>query len=323
MTQVQSISVLILITQVPFLTFKNENKIPIIGLGTSQASSVEVIQAVKDAIDIGYRHIDCAFIYKNEKDVGTALAAKISDGTVKREDLFITSKLWNTYHRPGIVETALRRSLKDLRLEYVDLYLVHWPLGYKEEEQSNNQEIQPQFSDYDYVDTWKAMEEIQKKGLAKSIGLSNFNKHQIERVLEKAEILPVVNQIERHPYFNQEKLIDFCKSKNIEIIAYSPFGSPGRFQNRMKLLEDDRLKKIANKYNKTPAQIALRWQIQKNVVVIPKSINKSRLRENFDIFNFTLSLEDMSVIDSFHNGERLILLSMANTHKLYPFNDEF
>ncbi|KAK4882821.1 hypothetical protein RN001_006140 [Aquatica leii] len=313
---------------VPHVTLNDGNQMPMIGLGTSRTFSSESIQAVKDAIDIGYRHFDCAFIYRNEKNIGVGLTAKIAEGVVKREDLYITSKVWNTYHRPGIVETALRNSLKDLGLDYVDLYLIHWPTGYKEEEASNEPPGPkvPNFSDYDYVDTWKAMEEIQKKGLAKSIGVSNFNKNQLERILEKAEILPVVNQIECHPYLNQNKLIKYCKSKNIQIVGYSPFASPGRFSslpNYIKVFENPKIIEIANKYNKTPGQVILRWQIQRDVVVIPKSINKNRIKENFTIFDFHLSTEDISIIDGLNTNSRFVLLDGAKTHQFYPFYDEY
>ncbi|KAK5642322.1 hypothetical protein RI129_008489 [Pyrocoelia pectoralis] len=293
---------------IPKLTLNDGNQIPVVGLGTSRASDDVITGAVKDAIDVGYRHIDCAYIYDNEKGVGDAITAKIADGTVKRLDLFITSKLWSTFHRAGIVETALRQSLTNLGLEYVDLYLIHWPMAFKElDPMATSVPTEFEFSDYDYVLTWKAMEEIKKKGLAKSIGLSNFNKRQIERVLESAEIVPAVNQIECHPYFTQTKMIEFCHSKGIHVVGYCPLGSPGRFKPTEifpNLLEDPRLKEIAKKYTKSPAQVALRWQIQKKLVVIPKSVNKNRLRENIEIFDFDISQDDMNAITAFHSNHK-------------------
>ena len=187
-------------------------------------------QAVKDAIDIGYRHIDGAFIYGNEHELGQGVNAKIAEGVVKREDIFITSKLWNTFHRPDLVRGALEATLKNLGTSYVDQYLIHWPLAYKEEsdlfpKDANDKVI---FSDVDFVDTWKELEKCVDAGLTKSIGVSNFNKKQIERVLAIARIPPASNQIESHPYLAQVKLSEFCRSKGIHVTAYSPLGSPAR-----------------------------------------------------------------------------------------------
>ncbi|XP_031347733.1 aldo-keto reductase family 1 member B1-like [Photinus pyralis] len=313
--------------EAPRITLNDGNQIPVVGLGTSQEHGDVVVQAIKDAIDVGYRHIDCAYAYNNEKSVGIGIKAKIDDGTVKRSDLFITSKLWNTFHRPGIVEHALRTSLKNLGLDYVDLYLIHWPMAFKEVdpfEEGAPKEIE--FADYDYVPTWKAMEELKKKGLAKSIGLSNFNKHQIERVLEKAEITPATLQMESHPYLTINKVIEFCQSKGIHVVAYSPFGSPGRFANNPnfpRLLQDPRLNELAKKYSKSPAQIVLRWQIQRGVVVIPKTVHKNRMKENLDIFDFEISKDDMSVITAFNSNFRFVHFQSGSTHPLYPFNDEY
>ncbi|KAK5642323.1 hypothetical protein RI129_008490 [Pyrocoelia pectoralis] len=298
---------------IPKLTLNDGNQIPVVGLGTAARGSGDVITgAVKDAIDVGYRHIDCAYKYNNERNVGDGIAAKIADGTVKRSDLFITSKLWRTFHRAEIVEKALRQSLTSLGLEYVDLYLIHWPMAFKElDPMATSVPTEVEFSDYDYVLTWKAMEEIKKKGLAKSIGLSNFNKRQIERVLERAEIVPAVNQIECHPYFTQTKMIEFCHSKGIHVVGYAPLGAPGRSnptENFPKLLEDPRLKEIAKKYTKSPAQVALRWQIQKELVVIPKSVHKNRLRENIEIFDFEISQDDMNAINAFHSNYKFFAL---------------
>ncbi|KAF5302645.1 hypothetical protein FQR65_LT08486 [Abscondita terminalis] len=315
-------------TIVPKVKFNNGVEIPAIGLGTWKSAPEAVTQAVKDAIDAGYRHFDCAYIYGNEKEVGEGISEKINNGVISRKDIFVTSKLWNTFHRPGIVETALRTTLKNLGLVHVDLYLIHWPMGYKEGE--NNQPLNAdgslEFSDYDYVETWKAMEEIYKKGLARAIGLSNFNKKQIERVLEKAEVIPAVNQIECHPYLNQAQLIQFCKSKGIQIECYSPLGSPGRVGAKPDdpvVLNDDRLKEIATKYNKTPAQTVLRYQIQRGNVVLPKSVTKSRIEENLNIFDFEISAEDMGLMDTFNKNIRYIHPAGASNHPYFPFNEEY
>jgi aldehyde reductase len=184
---------------------------------------------VKDAIDAGYRHIDSAFAYGNEAEVGAAVRDKIAEGVVEREDMFIVTKLWNTFHRPDLVEPSLRESLKNFGLDYVDLYLIHMPMAHKEGESmfpADPATGQWFSSDVDYVETYKAMEELVKKGLTKSIGVSNFNKRQIERVLENCSIPPVTNQVELHPYLSQVKLVNFCQSKGITITAFSQFGSP-------------------------------------------------------------------------------------------------
>lgn len=315
--------------KIPKVKLYNGLEIPIFGLGTWKSKTGEVEQAVKDAIDIGYRHIDCAFIYGNEKEVGAALKAKFKDGTVKREDLWITSKLWNTYHRPDLVEKNVKMSLENLGLDYLDLYLIHWPMAYKEETDTFPKDADGNilFSDVDYLDTWKALEALQKKGLVKTIGLSNFNKAQITRVLEGGSIKPSVLQVECHPYLNQSKLIDFAKSKGIVVTAYSPLGSPDRPWAKPgdpQLLEDKKLVDLAKKLNKTPAQILLRYQIERGVVTIPKSVTKSRIQQNFEIFDFTLSPKDVAYLDSFDCNGRIVPLTAALGHKYHPFeNDEY
>ncbi|KAK9883233.1 hypothetical protein WA026_001422 [Henosepilachna vigintioctopunctata] len=179
--------------QIPNVTFSNGQKIPIFGLGTWKSEPGKVTQAVKDAIDLGYRHLDCAHAYSNEKEVGEAIKSKINEGVIKREDLFITSKLWDTFHRPDLVEGAIKETLKNLGVDYINLYLIHWPMAYKEggELFPVDKNGKMMFSDVDYIDTWKAMEFLVEKGYTKSIGLSNFNKRQIERVLDNATVLPV------------------------------------------------------------------------------------------------------------------------------------
>ncbi|XP_046489182.1 aldo-keto reductase family 1 member B1-like [Neodiprion pinetum] len=312
-------------TVVPKVKFNNGKEIPVFGLGTWKSKPGEVTQAVKDAIDIGYRHIDCAHVYGNEKEVGAALKAKFAEGVVKREDLFITSKLWNTFHRPDLVEPALKTTLSDLGLEYIDLYLIHWPFGYKEDPTSlfpSNPDGTVAYSDVDYLDTWKAMEAVNKKGLAKSIGVSNFNSEQLERVVKNAEILPVTNQVECHPYLPQLKLSEFCKSKNIILTGYSPLGSPDRPWAKPgdpQLLEDAKLKELAVKYKKTPAQVVIRYQIDRGHVVIPKSVTKSRIAENFNVFDFKLAPEDIEYINSFDCNGRICPLDNVKTHKYWPF----
>ncbi|XP_023029516.2 aldo-keto reductase 1B [Leptinotarsa decemlineata] len=319
----------VMASKVPTVKFNNGQTFPIFGLGTWKSKPGEVTQAVKDAIDIGYRHIDCAHVYGNEAEVGAALKAKLADGTVKREELYITSKLWNTFHRPDLVEPALKTTLKNLGLEYLDLYLIHWPFALKEDGElfPTNADGTTAYSDVDYVDTWKAMEAVQEKGLTRSIGVSNFNKKQIERVLQNCTIKPVTNQIEVHPYLNQKKLIEYLKSKDIVVTAYSPLGSPDRPWAKPEdpqLLDDAKIKKIAGKYNKTPAQVVLKYQVQRGCITIPKSVTKSRIQQNFEIWDFNLSPEDMALIDTFDCNGRICPYVDAYTHKDHPFvNDEY
>lgn len=246
---------------VPKITLNNGLKVPALGLGTWKSKPGEVTAAVKAAIDVGYRHFDCAHVYGNEKEVGVAIKDKIAEGVVKREDLWITSKLWNVFHSPEKVEPALKTTLSNLGLEYLDLYLIHWPMGFKEGGELfplNAAGDKILYSDVDYVDTWKAMEQVVKKGMTKSIGLSNFNTVQTERVLKIASIKPVTNQVECHPYLNQKKLAAWSKERGIILTAYSPLGSPDRpwaKPDDPQLLQDPELVAIAKRLGKSPAQV--------------------------------------------------------------------
>ncbi|XP_057333916.1 aldo-keto reductase family 1 member B1-like [Microplitis mediator] len=315
-------------SQVPTIALNNGNKIPVIGLGTWRAATGVVTQIVKDAIDVGYRHFDCALVYQNEKEIGEALRAKINEGVVKREDLFITSKLWNTYHKTESVEKGIRRSLTNLGLDYLDLYLIHWPMAYIDTDElfPVNPDGTPAATDTDYLDTWKGMEGVLEKGLAKNIGISNFNSEQITRLLANCKVKPVVNQVECHPYLTQKKLSAFCKEREIVITAYGPMGSRDRPWAKPEdpvLLEDKKLCDIANKYKKTPAQIVIRYQIDRGHVVIPKTSTSSRLTENFSVFDFKLSDEDVAYIDRFDVGGRLVALKDRAHCPNYPFDIPF
>jgi len=257
-------------------TLRNGVGIPCVGFGTYLASDGETaVQAVKDAIKAGYRHIDTAAVYKNEKSVGKA----IRESDVNREDLFITSKVWN--NDQGFEKTlkAFHKSLKDLELDYLDLYLIHWPIpkGHDEDWQQLNKE------------TWRAMEQLYEEGKIRSIGVSNFTPKYLKPLMDSAVILPMVDQIEIHPGLNQQEAVDYCKKHDIVVEAWGPFSQGHLF----KTSEFDDLVK---KYNKTVAQICLRWHLQRGILPLPKSVTSSRIIENTQLFDFELSQEDMDLI---------------------------
>ncbi|KAI4459522.1 aldo/keto reductase [Holotrichia oblita] len=298
--------------KVPKLTLNNGLQCPALGLGTWQATPGEVGSAVKHAIDIGYRHIDCAMLYGNEKEIGEAIREKLKEGVVKREDLFIVTKLWNTFHEREQVVPACKNLWKILKL--LGELDVDFPF-------KNAVGL-----DYDYVDTWKGMEECVDLGLTKSIGLSNFNSKQVQRVLDAARIKPVMNQIEVNPNINQKILIKFCRDRGIEVTAYSPFGSPSRPWAKpgdpVIHLTDPKLVAIGKKYKKTAAQIVLRYVFELGTIPIPKSTNKQRLAANLDIFNFELSSSDKAIIDQFNCNGRAVPAMELKGIAHYPFKDD-
>ncbi|XP_046535036.1 aldo-keto reductase family 1 member C15-like [Equus quagga] len=307
---------------------------PVLGFGTYASDEVpksKAGEATKVAVDVGFRHIDAAYAYQNEEEVGKALREKMADGTVKREDIFYTTKLWNTFLRPELVRPALERSLKKLGLDYVDLFIIHWPVPMKPGEDLLPKDASGQIilDTVDLCDTWEALEKCKDAGLTKSIGVSNFNHKQLEMILNKPGLKykPVCNQVECHPYLNQSKLLEFCKSKDIVLVAYSALGSQ-RDPNWVEkdspyLLEDPIVKAIAKKHNRSPGQVALRYQVQRGVVVLAKSFNEKRIKENFQIFDFELTPEDMKAIDGLNRNFRYAKLLFAADHPNYPFSEEY
>uniref|UniRef100_A0A8D2IEP4 Aldo-keto reductase family 1 member C1 homolog n=1 Tax=Urocitellus parryii TaxID=9999 RepID=A0A8D2IEP4_UROPR len=262
-------------------------------------------EATKIAIEVGFRHIDCAYAYEVEEEVGLAIRSKIEDGTVKREDIFCTSKLWSTFLRPELVQSCLERSLKKLHLDYVDLYLIHFPVALK------------------------IMEKCKDAGLAKSIGVSNFNRRQLEMILNKPGLKykPVCNQVECHVYHNQRKLLDFCKSKDIVLIAYSALGTQREKrwvdQSSPVLLDDPVLGALAKKHKRSPALIALRYQLQRGVVVLAQSLKENEIKENIQVFDFALTEEDMKVLDGLNRNFRYVTFNLMADDPNYPFADEY
>lgn len=310
---------------VPTLKLNNGHEIPTFGLGTYAGKGIKDV--IKLSIDLGYRLIDTAFVYANEKEIGEGIAEKIKDGTVKREDLFVVTKLWNTRHKPEHVVPAMQRSLSSLGLDYVDLYLMHWPFATQlatDDEYAIFDNLTEE--DVPFEDTWKEMEKCVKLGHARSIGLSNFNSIQIERILKIAEIKPVVNQVECNPYLSQEKLKQFCKERDILLMAYSPLYAPkrgGTVDNGLNLFEEPLIKEIAGKYGKTMGQVILRYLTQCGVIAIPKSDNPERLKQNISIFDFTLTAEEFEKMRSLNKNARCTDFAQTKSFKEYPFAIEF
>ncbi|MCM1507994.1 MAG: aldo/keto reductase [Ruminococcus flavefaciens] len=260
------------------ITLSNGTEIPCIAFGTWQTLDGETaVNAVKTAVSCGYTHIDCAACYNNEKSVGRGIA----ESGARREELFITSKLWNTERGYERTISAFEKTLADLKLDYLDLYLIHWTANAK------------QFPNWKEInaDTWRAFEYLYKQGKIKAIGVSNFLPHHLSALMETAEIMPMVNQIEYHPGYMQNETVDFCKKNNIAVEAWSPLGC-GRVLSNLTLIE------IAEKYNKSVAQICIRWCLQNGVIPLPKSVTYSRIKENFDVFNFEISDDDMQIINN-------------------------
>ncbi|XP_078688441.1 aldo-keto reductase family 1 member B1-like isoform X2 [Branchiostoma floridae x Branchiostoma belcheri] len=275
----------------PTAVLSSGQTMPLLGLGTWQSTSEQVINAVKTAIDAGYRHIDTAWVYGNEKDVGQAIKEKIAEGKIKREDVFVTTKLFYTFHRPEHVRETMMQSLGNLGLDYVDLYLIHNPQCFKYGTKpmeifmpSDNKE--DLFDDVDHVETWK---------------------------------------VELHPYLAQQELVDFCKRNNILITAYSSLGAPGRpksFQSGEEepvLMEDPSVLAIANKYGKSAAQVLLRYHLDRGVSAIAKSVTPSRIQANFDIMDFSLSKEDLASLGQLDRKLRYVGANLFTKHKFFPF----
>ncbi|MDC4509327.1 aldo/keto reductase [Acinetobacter baumannii] len=260
------------------ITLNDGMNIPKLGLGVWQATNQEASFAVREALQHGYSLIDTASIYGNEEGVGIG----IRDSGIDRDNIFITTKVWNDSHGEKATTMALEKSLDLLKVNYIDLYLIHWPVAQREK----------------YLETWQTLIKLKEKGLIRSIGVANFHKEHLEKVIKETNISPVLNQIELHPYMQQHKMRSLNKSLNIQTQSWSPLA-----QN--KALNNEIIKDISTKYNKTPAQIIIRWHLQNDLILIPKTTKLARIKENFDVFNFELEDEDLNKIALLDREERL------------------
>lgn len=294
------------------LKLSNNDEMPAFGLGTWKSAEGDVYNAVKTAIKNGYRHIDCAAAYGNESEVGKALSEAFNEGVVKRENIWITSKVWCNMHAKDDVIEALKQTLSDLQLEYLDLYLVHWPIAQKKEIP-----FVSKVDDFISLEelpnevTWEGMEKAVELGLTKHIGVSNFGPKALQQLISSAKIKPEMNQIESHPYFQQIDMISLCKSNNMHVTAYAPLGSGDRAakfkaEDEPKLLEDPVILEIAASKNATPGQILISWALHRGTSVIPKSVNSGRIVQNFEAQNVDLSESDMAKIKALDKNYRFL-----------------
>jgi D-xylose reductase len=299
---------------------EQSKQIPGVGLGIWKIDRVETAAAVCNAIEVGYRHIDSAADYGNEIEAGQGIANAIAKGLCSREDLWVTSKLWNTFHRPEHVQAACEKSLADLGLEYLDLYLIHFPISlkyvdidaryppewmYDPEAESPAMVVEP----VPLHETWKAVEQLQESGLVKRIGVCNYSASLLHDLMAYAEIKPAMLQIESHPYLTQEKLIRTAADYDIPVTAFSPLGALSYVSLDMataaeSVLEQQVVKDAAQRTGKSPAQVVLRWGIQRGTAVIPKTTNPDRLKENLDLFDFELNEAEMTAISALNHNRR-------------------
>lgn len=294
------------------LTFRNGDRLDAIGLGTWKSEPGEVYKAVREAIKAGYTHIDCAWIYQNEAEIGKAFSDAFSDGDITREKLFVTSKLWNSFHAEEDVEKGIQETLEALQLDYLDLYLMHWPIAHQPGVTfSDDASGFASLEEYPLIDTWKAMEKLVTKGLTKHIGVSNFNIPKLQLLIDNGSIVPEMNQVESHPLLAQRELLEFCTKNGILYTAYSPLGSRDRAagmkgEDEPDMFEIPRIKAIAENHGVHPAQILIKWAEERGTAVIPKSVNPERLKANLASADIPISDLEMLEINKLDMGYRFL-----------------
>ncbi|MFK7854648.1 MAG: aldo/keto reductase [Granulosicoccus sp.] len=305
---------------IPTQTVGADGQMPVIGLGLWKIDKAEVANVVVEAIRAGYRHLDSACDYGNEKQVGEGIKRAIDEGLCTREDLWVTSKLWNTYHRQEHVVMAMDQTLHDLGLDYLDLYLIHFPIALEfvpfetryppEWVHDPNDDVPMMKADQvPLQETWQAMEGLVDSGLARNIGVCNYSVSLMRDLLNYARIAPAVLQVESHPYLTQQKLMRFCAEQDVAVTAFSPLGALSYLELDMasddeSVLQQDAVLAIAKRLGKTPAQIILRWGVQRGNAIIPKTSKVARLKENAALFDFELSGDDMKLIDALNKNQR-------------------
>lgn len=293
------------------LQFADGSRMPQLGLGTWKSNPGEVGAAVRAAIDMGYRHIDCAWAYDNEAEIGAALKDATHSG-VARDDLWITSKLWNRFHAPADVRPALEETLAHLGLDHLDLYLMHWPVALRKDTQfplTSASFVPP--AELSFIDTWRAMEACVDAGLVRHVGVSNFSARKLQALIASARIQPAMNQVELHPYLQQNALLMFCRKNGIQVTAYSPLGSNDRpasmhTPGEPRVLEDATIQRIAAAHGASAAQVLIAWALARGTGVIPKSVHANRIRENLAAASLQLSTDDLSAIHALDRHRRYL-----------------
>jgi D-xylose reductase len=302
------------------LTLNTGARIPLVGLGFWKVTKAEAPALVQQALRIGYRHLDCACDYGNEVQVGAGIREALRDGFLKRDDLWVTSKLWNTYHARPHVRPAVERSLRDLGLDYLDLYLIHFPIAqefvpfekrYPPEWYYDPAATEPRmrFVKVPLAETWAAMEDLVKAGLVRNIGVCNYNTGLLRDLLVYAKTPPAVLQVELHPYLTQEKLLRFCRENRITVTGFSPLGalsylSLGMAEAHESVLDQPVVRATAAAHGRTPAQVVLRWGVQRGTAIVPKTSRPDRLAENLAIFDFELTADEMAEISALNRNRR-------------------